>query len=173
MVLDPSSPPLHPSSQSCVHFMCYVTHSYVRGDLFICVTWVVYMCDVSHSHVWLTHTSKIVAGLLTCAHLNIFGQTLENIHIYIYICIRWHILKYARQCVRLLTYIEINASTYKSVEMYGHRLYSYVHSSDSHLHFHECIWETLMHECACEHSCTESHERTWDMTHKSTWDVSS
>jgi len=32
--------------------MCDMTHSYVWHDSFICVTWLIHMCDMNHSFVW-------------------------------------------------------------------------------------------------------------------------
>jgi len=32
--------------------MCDMTHSYVWRDSFICVTWLIHMCDMTHSYVW-------------------------------------------------------------------------------------------------------------------------
>ena len=32
--------------------MCDITHSYVWHDIFICVTWLIHMCDMTHSYVW-------------------------------------------------------------------------------------------------------------------------
>jgi len=32
--------------------MCDMTHSYVWHDSFICVTWLIHMCDKTHSYVW-------------------------------------------------------------------------------------------------------------------------
>ena len=32
--------------------MCHVIHSYVWHDSFICVTWLIHMCDMTHSHMW-------------------------------------------------------------------------------------------------------------------------
>jgi len=37
------------SSNEC---MCDMTHSYVWHDLFICVTWIIHMCDRIHSDPW-------------------------------------------------------------------------------------------------------------------------
>jgi len=32
--------------------MCDMTHSYVWHDSFICETWLIHMCDMTHSYVW-------------------------------------------------------------------------------------------------------------------------
>jgi len=32
--------------------MCDMTHSYVWHDSFICVTWLIHMCDITYSYVW-------------------------------------------------------------------------------------------------------------------------
>jgi len=32
--------------------MCDMTHSYVWHDSFICVAWLIHMCDMTHSFVW-------------------------------------------------------------------------------------------------------------------------
>ena len=37
--------------------ICDMTHSYVWHDSFICVTWLIHMCDMTHSYVW--HNSFI------------------------------------------------------------------------------------------------------------------
>ena len=42
--------------------MCDVTHSYVWHDAFICVTWLIHMCDMTPSYVW--HDSLICATWL-------------------------------------------------------------------------------------------------------------
>ena len=39
--------------------MCDMTHSYVWHDLFICVIWLNHMCDMTHSYLW--HDSFICA----------------------------------------------------------------------------------------------------------------
>jgi len=46
-----------------------VTHSYVRHDLLICVTWLVYKCDMTHSYAW--HDAFICATWPI--HSSIFG----------------------------------------------------------------------------------------------------
>jgi len=33
-------------------YMCDMTHSYVWPDPFICVTWRIHMCDITHTYVW-------------------------------------------------------------------------------------------------------------------------
>jgi len=33
-------------------YMCDMTHSYVWHDSFICVTWRIHMCDMTNSYVW-------------------------------------------------------------------------------------------------------------------------
>ena len=32
--------------------MCDTTHSYMRHDLFICFSWLIHTCDMTHSYVW-------------------------------------------------------------------------------------------------------------------------
>ena len=34
------------------HSMCDMTHSYVWHDSFICVNWLIHICDMTHSYVW-------------------------------------------------------------------------------------------------------------------------
>jgi len=64
-------------------YMCDVTHSYVWLDSFVCVTWLIRMCDMTHSHVW--HGSFICVIWL----IRIFGMT----HLYVwhgsFICVTW------------------------------------------------------------------------------------
>jgi len=36
--------------------MCDMTPSHVWNDSFICVTWLIHICDMTHSYVWLTHS---------------------------------------------------------------------------------------------------------------------
>jgi hypothetical protein len=47
--------------------MCDVTHSYVWHDSFVCVTWLIRICAMTHSHVW--HDSFVCVPWLirTCA----------------------------------------------------------------------------------------------------------
>ena len=42
--------------------MCDVTHSYVRHDSFICATWLIHTCDMTHSHVSFSYAN------LTCMY---------------------------------------------------------------------------------------------------------
>ena len=42
--------------------MCDMTHSYVWHDSFICVTWLIHMCDMTHPYVW--HDSFICVTYL-------------------------------------------------------------------------------------------------------------
>ena len=37
---------------SCAWWCIYVSHWYVWHDAFICVTWHIYMCDMTHLYVW-------------------------------------------------------------------------------------------------------------------------
>ena len=54
------SPPI-PGCHVCVTWlirMCDVTHSYVWQDSFICVTWIIHMCVMTHTFTcvtWLIH----------------------------------------------------------------------------------------------------------------------
>jgi len=48
---------LHPPDVFFVHVtwlihICDMTHSYVRHDSFICATWLIHTCDMTHPHVW-------------------------------------------------------------------------------------------------------------------------
>jgi len=43
--------------------MCDMTHSYVWQDSLICMTWLIHMCDTTHSYVW--HDSFICLTRLT------------------------------------------------------------------------------------------------------------
>jgi len=45
-----------------------MTHSYVWHDSFICVTWLIHMCDVTHLYVW--HDSFVCVTLLN--HMGLF-----------------------------------------------------------------------------------------------------
>ena len=64
-----NSPCVWPDSFICVTWlihMCDMTNSYVWHDSFICVTWLIHMCDMPHSYVW--HDSSICVTWLihTC-----------------------------------------------------------------------------------------------------------
>jgi len=52
--------------------MCDMTHSYVWHDSFICVTWPTHMCDMTHSYVWndsLICMTRLWLALTICADL--------------------------------------------------------------------------------------------------------
>jgi len=63
--------------------MCDVTHSYVWRDSFICVTWLIHRCDMTHSCVW--HDSFI--GVTWLIHM------CDVTHSYVwrdsFICVTW------------------------------------------------------------------------------------
>jgi len=40
--------------------MCDMTHSHVWHDSFTCVTWLIHMCDMTNSHVWLDEFSPCI-----------------------------------------------------------------------------------------------------------------
>jgi len=45
---------------------CYMTHSYVWHDSFICVTWLIHMCDMPHSYAtWLIHMCDMIHSHVT------------------------------------------------------------------------------------------------------------
>jgi len=47
--------------------MCQVTHPYVWLDWFICVTWLNHMCDVTHSYVWHDSDTRGIWLIHLCA----------------------------------------------------------------------------------------------------------
>ena len=63
--------------------MCDMTHSYVRHDSFIRVTWLMHTCDMTHSYVW--HDSFICVTWLI--------HTCDMTHSYVwhdsFICVTW------------------------------------------------------------------------------------
>jgi len=85
--------------------MCDMTHSYVWHDSFICVTRLIHICDVTHSYVWLVHA---------CANLildRLFERTTWLIdvccmtHSYVwrdfFMCVTWflHMYDMTHSCV--------------------------------------------------------------------------
>ena len=75
----------------------WVPHSYAWHASFICVTWLIQMCDVSLSYAW--HDSFICVTWLTCAvpHEWVMSHIsyMSHICIYVYICdmnkpFMWH-----------------------------------------------------------------------------------
>jgi len=48
---DSAAPCRVSSGVTCLSHMCGMIHSYVRHDLFLCVTWLVHKCEMTHSYV--------------------------------------------------------------------------------------------------------------------------
>jgi len=75
----------------CVTFICVtwlihicdMTHSYVWHDSFICVTWLIHMCDMTYSYVW--HDSFIC---VTC-HIHMCDMTHSYMWHDSFICVTW------------------------------------------------------------------------------------
>jgi len=67
--------------------MCDMTRSYVWHDSFICVTWLIRMCDMTHSYIW--HDSIICATWLS----HVCDMTQSHVCHDSCICYMWHIHK--------------------------------------------------------------------------------
>ena len=61
----------------------FMTHAYVWHDSFICVTWLIHMCDMTHAYVW--HDSFICVAWLI--------HMCDMTHAYVwhdsFICVPW------------------------------------------------------------------------------------
>ena len=63
--------------------MCDVTHSYVWRDWFICLTWLIHMCDMTDSYVW--HDSFICVTWL----IHMCDVTHSYVRHDSFICVTW------------------------------------------------------------------------------------
>jgi len=63
--------------------MCFMTHSYVCRDSFICVTWLIHTCVVTHSYVW--HDSFVRVSWL----IHVCDMTLSYVCRDSFICVTW------------------------------------------------------------------------------------
>jgi len=79
-------------------YLCDVTHSYLRHDLLVCVTWLIcatwliHMCDMTHPY--MRHDSSIYAIWLTlCAtwSVHMCDMTYASVRHYSFICATRHI----------------------------------------------------------------------------------
>jgi len=72
--------------------MCDMTHSYVWRDSFICVTWHIHMCDTTHSCVWhdpficVTRLNHHMCGMTPSSH--VWNDTSIILP---FICVTWFI----------------------------------------------------------------------------------
>jgi len=60
--------------------MCDMTHSCVWHDSFICVTWLIHMCDVTHSYVRYVPYHSCVWCDLFCVTFNIHMENVKRIN---------------------------------------------------------------------------------------------
>jgi len=95
-------------------YMCHMSHSYVRHASFICATCLIHMCGMSHSYVW--HSS------FTCATWLIY--TCDMLHLYVqhalFICAMCHMPHWY---VRQAAFICIEPA---NIHMHRGRNHSYV-----------------------------------------------
>jgi len=49
--------------------ICDMTHSYVWHDSFICVTWLIHLCDVTHSYARLDSSTRVAWPCICAASL--------------------------------------------------------------------------------------------------------
>jgi len=69
--------------------MCDMTHTYVWHDSYICVTWLIHMCDMTHTYVW--HDSYMCD--MTHTYVWHDSYMCDMTHTYVwhdsYICVTW------------------------------------------------------------------------------------
>jgi len=63
--------------------MCDMTHSYVWHESLTCVTWLIYMCDMTHHMCDMTHNSSRASSETICIHI------CDITHPYVYTY--WHV----------------------------------------------------------------------------------
>ena len=68
--------------------MCDITHPYVWHDSFICVTWLIHMRDMTHSYVWHDSFICVTWHILRCdmTHLHVRHDSFIYVIWHIHIC---------------------------------------------------------------------------------------
>jgi len=136
--------------------MCDVTHSHVWHDSSTCVTWLIHMCDMTHSHVWHDSLSCVTWLIVMCemTHSHVWHDSFTFVTWLIHMCdmTHSHVWHDSLSCVTWL-----------------------MHMCDM---THPHVWVTwLIHMCDMTH-CHVWHDSftcvTWlihmcDMTHPHVW----
>ena len=166
-----------PSTCVC-HDTFTQAHSYVWHDTFICVTCLIHVCTMGHSHVWQTHSS-VQRGAFTCvtcldithvwhvsiSHIDIcwtwlfymcdvaYSYKALDGTVWVYACIYVCIYLYMNICIYVYMYIYIRVCIY--IYVY---IYVYIMSFTSDLlasYAHICIY---IHMYAINvHMCVWTH----------------
>jgi len=125
--------------------MCHITR--MKGDVHD-MTWLIHMCDMTHSHVW--HDSFTCVTWL----IHMCEMTDSRVWHELFTCVTW--LIHMCTCVTWLIHM---------CDMTHSRVWHVWHDSFT------CVtW--LIHTCDMTHSCDTWRNRTCDMTHRF-WGVSS
>jgi len=142
--------------------MCDMTHSYVRHDSFICATWLIHMCDMTHSYV--RHDSFIcVTWLIHMCDATPFMCVTALIHMYKFIFVETTLTN----LIPAWTYIHalgLNIKTYTQENFMPHVWMSHVtHMNES---CHACLSHTKMrHVTHMNASCDTLKRVTSNITY--------
>jgi len=134
------------TAYSCVTWlihMCDMTHSYVWHDSFICVTWHIRMCDMTHLYVWRDSFIRMTWPIRIC----------DMTHSYVWphssICVTWRI----RMCAMTHSYVCHDEFVYVTW-LIG---VSWLIHMCAMIHRYGTGVPWLIHTCAMTHRCDVTH----------------